>query len=275
MYERAFAGICLGAVLACSGSAAAAQDPTPDWSGTYVGIGVGGKFISTDVSNIQFSTPNGTIVPNTTSFSRNVQAVRLDLFTGHDWQPRPKFVIGVGGELGYGFNATSSSTLEPTSFTVNGVTYTANGANAQSFLADYVNKTNLDSNFRLRAGYAKPRMLLYVASGLAIETQRASLYNTPTSSFTAPNGTTYQVNPGYDTSKSTTRQGGSIGVGAEGRLTPKLAVRFEWRYEIFPSRDNTFKAQNAAYSASNTTSGNEQVLNVGLSYRFHGRKRKS
>ncbi len=267
--KNAITSLSLALSLTIPAATAVAQPADPKWSGAYIGIGFGGKFAQAQLSGIQFAGPNTTIQPNQNSLDVNAKAARIDILPGHDWQIGNRFLIGMKGEIGWGLNGRTSNNLTPTSFTVNGTTYTPTGSQLNNAVYTYTSRLNLDSTIGMRLGYVQGKTLLYVPVGLAIERMNTSLINPPAAGAITVGTNTVVLAPGYSTSKTNTKTGVAVGIGVERMLGARWRLRGEWRYVGFPSETQTRVSNvNGAYSATNGLSLRENVVNVGITYRF-------
>jgi len=112
-------------------------------------------------------------------------------------------------------------------------------------------KSDIDSQgmARLRAGYAIDNTLYYATGGLAIAHTQAS----------------FSDMPAFD-SNSETKNGWTLGVGAERALTDKWTTRVEYRYADFGRFADPNAATNAGWKDYNNIT--EHVIRLGFNYKF-------
>jgi outer membrane immunogenic protein len=85
------------------------------WSGFYVGIGVGGRWMDNDWTTTAAFDPNGVLIPFTTdpNASFNNGAFRVSGYAGHNWQVAPMWVAGVEADFGWADNHSTLASRIP------------------------------------------------------------------------------------------------------------------------------------------------------------------
>lgn len=160
-----------------------------DWSGPYIGATAGAGFLDT------FYVPSGSPDPELAGDGYLVGGL-----AGYNMQ-FDNFVVGVEGDISFGeIEATNS--LDQVDFEIPHV-----------------------ATFRLRAGYAHDRTLLYATGGLAIARGDMTL-------------------PAFSESEKMTHYGYVIGGGIEHALMDTLSIRMEYLYGNFEKKTYDFAAGN-------------------------------
>jgi len=119
-------------------------------------------------------------------------------------------------------------------------------------------KTDGIGLFTGQIGYAWNATLLYVKGGAAVTSNRFSILNTLT---------------GFDlASASSTRWGGTVGVGLEYGFTPNWSVGVEYDHLFMGHANNSFSVVNpiVAAAVNNRISQDVDMVTVRFNYRFGG-----
>jgi outer membrane immunogenic protein len=142
--------------------------PAADWSGFYVGLGVGMRSTQPDarVTEVLLSGGGGGLAATcaflvpfggcVTGQPLNDTALRASLYSGFNWQIAPQWIVGIEGDYGYADKTTTLLGMEyPVSTRVT-------GSAADSFSV----KTTWDASARARLGYLpNPAVMLYATGG--------------------------------------------------------------------------------------------------------------
>jgi outer membrane immunogenic protein len=216
--------------------------PAADWTGFYLGLGVGARSANANVSTVSETAGpffnvlalvcgggfggGGTSCATQTLSST---AFRFDPYIGFNWQFAPQWVAGFEGDFGF---ANNKSTL-------NGAAYPGGGVFNLSLAGDsFAVKSTWDAGARLRLGYlVTPTFLLYATGGAAWQHVAATATcndGTVCSAVAAPP----LITP-FSITDATTRLGYSIGGGIETMLTSHWLARAEYRYADFGSIQNS------------------------------------
>jgi outer membrane immunogenic protein len=224
--------------------------PSYNWTGFYLGAGVGMRSTLVDASvtaatidqSVNTGLPAGISVPipSAAQCARlggcipgeplDNTAFRGSVYAGWNWQVSPQWVLGVEGDVGWANKTT----------TLNGIDYpmsilpTFGGAAGNTFAV----KTTWDASVRARAGWLfNPSVLLYVTGGAAW----LHVESTSTCDTVAAGGSPCRPG-GYAPSvitDSRTKTGWTLGGGIEAMLNPNWLVRAEYRYADFGTISNT------------------------------------
>lgn len=229
------AAVALGALLAVSGSAIAADidmaDPAYDWSGFYLGAQTG--YLWGDGDTYAYVAA-GTILRRG---EQKADSWLGGLYAGYNWQPTSGVVFGVDADFAF-MNANSG---------LEGTVTAAGGPGGANFHGTDVDWT---SAFRLRAGFTADRFMPYLAGGLALA------------------GADFDFDHAADAgSMSKTLVGFTVGGGFEWAATDNIIFRTEYRYtdygkstrgHVFPLFPTEF--QKGAFSSHD--------VRVGLAWKF-------
>jgi outer membrane immunogenic protein len=172
------------------------------------------------------------------------------------------YVVGVEGDVSWKNGETSKTQSSPTIWLP-----------VQQFSGSL--KQGADGSLRLRAGYlVTPWTLLYATGGLAVANVSGS-YSYTSTSIAGPFGsaTVYGAATWSDT-----LIGGTVGVGAETQVAPRVKARIEYRYTDFGSfSKNVPLTNNNSFACGPGVCGtnahidlraSEQRFTVGLGYDF-------
>jgi outer membrane immunogenic protein len=154
------------------------------------------------------------------SFSGTAVSYIIGVFAGYRVQVG-NYVVGVEGDINWKNGETSKTQSSPTSWLP-----------TQTFAGSQ--KQGTDGSLRVRAGYlVTPWTLLYATAGLAVASVSGS-YSYYSASFPILPGGVSAVVSGAG-SWSDTRVGGTVGVGAETEIAPRVKARVEFRYTDYGS----------------------------------------
>ncbi len=262
-----------------------AQAMANDWTGLYLGLGLGERSTIVDssvASAVETFQPAAgfppldlfTVAPcpcaNGQSLDKN--SFRVAPYLGFNWQFAPQWVTGIEGDWGW---ATGKRT-------VSGMIYPAP---VFQNIGTYSVKSTWDASIRARLGYLPtPSVLVYATGGAAwlhIEQTSDCPSNTVASNCqtVVPTGT---FGPPSITD-STTRLGWTIGGGLEAMLWSHWIVRAEYRYTDFgtwsptdvrtcapPSAGACFATGAAAITVTDDVRVRTHAAMIGLAYKFGG-----
>jgi outer membrane immunogenic protein len=229
--------------------------PASDWSGFYVGAGVGGKWMDSDWNTTTAFFPTGAVIPFTTDpharFSGS--AVRFSAYAGYNWQLSPVWVAGIEGDVGYADNHRTEASRIPGLGLLNAGSFTQV-------------KGTWDASIRGRAGYLiTPSLLAYGTAGVSFQHVQAVA--------TCP-ADTFVCNPAVGTqsfSNSSDRVGWTVGGGLEGKISQNWLARAEYRYSDFGAFSfNAIPFTISTFGANARLSTTTQIVTVGLAYKFGG-----
>jgi outer membrane immunogenic protein len=214
-----------------------------NWSGFYVGAGLGFRSSQTDVNvNSARNTGNPAVLvdqflaadclaglPCVRGQQFNGTAFRASPYLGYNWQMNSRWVLGIEADAGFGDQTTASQGDYPAT------PFLPGGSPSKSFSV----KTSWDASVRGRAGYlAQPDVLLYATAG------PAWLHVESTSNCSTLASADGNCIPGFGLAPasighSTTKLGATVGGGVEAMLSPNWIVRGEYRYSDFGPINNT------------------------------------
>jgi len=227
----------------------------PNWSGLYVGIGVGARANAVDANatSATVGTPPVPIAlsiaasgdPNALAFWQQQQgaqqyldtiALRGGIYAGWNFQMGPSYVMGVEADFAY---ANETASFHGSPYPANLIFGTPTPLPLGASPTDSLRlTTRWDASLRLRGGWlATPFMLLYLTGGLAwanVEAQSTcSPFSTPGVSNCAP-GNYFSGTLGPDVITHTqTRLGWTLGAGAEMLLGSQWVARVQYRFSDF------------------------------------------
>ena len=209
-----------------------------DWTGFYLGAGVGARSsqVDGDVSQDSINGFNNFIrndlcAPggfSCSGASLNSTAFRISPYLGYNYQFATQWLAGIEGDVGFG----SKTTTLVGAFAPN--TGISNFDGHDSFAV----KTGWDASLRGRLGFlVTPSFLVYGTGGAAWQ----HIEGTSTCSTVAEAVTT--CFPGFLApsviTDSTTKLGFTVGAGIETMLSHNWIVRGEYRYADFGTITNT------------------------------------
>jgi outer membrane immunogenic protein len=256
------------AVVALSGSAFAADFPakvmaTPavaaaNWTGAYVGLGLGGRMLDADWRTTEIFAPGGGLIPfffTDPDSSLSSTAFRVSGYAGYNWQINPTWLLGVEADLGWADNKDKELSRIP------GLGFLGAGTGSFAEVSG-----SWDASVRLRGGMLlTPSTLGYLTGGVAFQHLEATA--------TCPFTDGWVCNPVFGTqsfSSSTTRTGWTLGVGVEAMLSEHWLARVEYRYSDFD--DFSFVAMppesNSRWGANARLSTTTQMLTAGLAWKL-------
>jgi outer membrane immunogenic protein len=228
--------------VACAADMPVKAPPAPpapvyDWTGFYVGAGLGFRSSDTKADVTSASDTVGGAPFNLISAADclggpcvlgapfNGTSFRFAPYLGYNWQIAPRWVVGLEGDVGFGNQTTS----------LNGSFYPAPSIGGTAF-ESFALKTTWDAGARVRAGFLiNPTVLFYVTGGPAwLHIESTSNCSTAAGGSCAGGA----FGPPVITD-ATTRLGGTVGAGIEAMLWPNWIVRAEYRYANFGTISNT------------------------------------
>jgi outer membrane immunogenic protein len=212
--------------------------PVADWSGFYVGAGVGMRSTQPDVRGTerriagvdQLAAFCAALVSSggcVTGEPFNNTALRANLYSGYNWQIAPQWVVGVEGDFGY---ADKTTTLRGVEYPITGL---LTGSAADSFGV----KTTWDASARARIGYLpNPAVMFYTTGGAAW----LHIESTSTCNISINANCSSPIGSGpFSITNSTTRLSWTVGGGIEAMLAPNWIARGEYRYAEFGTIGNS------------------------------------
>lgn len=226
----------------------------PNWSGPYVGLGVGGRFSAVD-ANITSATvgtpptaiPLPAVDPGTTNpiafweqnqgamqYIDNI-ALRGSLYAGWNFQVAPTYVVGIEADFAL---ANERAVFHGSPYPANlqfGSPSTPFGASPNDAFSV---KTRWDGSARLRGGWlANPSTMFYLTGGIAWANLQASsgcsTVPTPNVSNCAPGNYFGGTLGPARIDHSGTRLGWTAGVGFDLWLWSNWVARVQYRYADF------------------------------------------
>lgn len=228
--------------------------PVFSWTGFYVGVGVGARWMDSDWTTTAAFDPGGGLIPFSTdpnaSFSDT--QFRISGYAGYNWQVAPVWVIGLEGDFGWANNKDTLGSRIPGLGILNGGSFTEV-------------KGSWDASLRARAGYLiNPTLLAYVTGGAAWQHVEVTA--------TCPADTTV-CNPALGAqsfSNSSNRLGWTVGGGLEAMFMQHWLARIEYRYSDLGSFSFTAIpfAGGSRFGANVDLSTTTQIVTVGLGYKF-------
>lgn len=218
-----------------------------DWSGLYLGAGLGFRSADTDVNVNSARDTSGPAVladrflasdcyiglPCVRGQPFNGTSFRFSPYLGYNWQLNSRWVLGIEADAGFGSQTTvSGGSYYPAT------PFLAGGASSNSFSV----KTGWDASIRGRVGYLiEPGTLLYATGGpawLHVETtSNCSTVFADDGDCSSSGGFT-----GFSPASIThaqTKLGATVGGGVEAMLSPNWIVRGEYRYSDYGTISNT------------------------------------
>jgi outer membrane immunogenic protein len=224
------------AALAAAPAAAYTKAPTAtDWTGFYLGAGIGSRSSQVDGDVSQDSINGfsnfiendlcapGSFFSSCSGESLNGTAFRISPYFGYNYQFATQWLAGIEGDVGFGGKTT---TLANVFYPNTGMT---NFDGPDSFAV----KTGWDASLRGRLGFlVTPSLLLYGTGGAAWQHVEAT---SNCSGFCPAN---FALAPLVITD-ATTKLGWTVGVGIEAMLWHNWIVRGEYRYADFGTITNT------------------------------------
>jgi outer membrane immunogenic protein len=220
-----------------------AKAPAPianDWTGFYLGAGVGARSSQVDgdvtpdsVNNLNNFNGNDACAPggsfsSCSGASLNDTAFRISPYLGYNYQFATQWLAGIEGDVGFGSKTT----------TLANVFYPNTGLSNFSGHDSFAVKTGWDASLRGRLGFlVTPSFLIYGTGGAAWQQIEAT--STCSTFITGVS----VCDPGLLVpsviTDSATKLGYTIGAGIETMLSPNWIVRGEYRYADFGTITNT------------------------------------
>jgi outer membrane immunogenic protein len=233
-----FAGNALAADMAYK-AAPMAPPPVYNWTGFYLGGNIGGGW--GDLKSTELP-PGSLAFPAGTGFAtNNLSGVLGGVQGGYNWQPaNNNFVFGVEGEYSWADLNGTATTISA----VNGFNSTVNAK-----LKDIAMATG-------RLGFAANNWLLYAKAGGAWG--QGNSFGT----VTTPGGAFFG-----NTSTSTNRTGGVIGLGVEWGFASNWSAKLEYDHVDFGGSDISV-ASTASPTTFVHTSEKVDIVRAGVNYRF-------
>lgn len=235
---------------------AAAIAPPPavamDWTGFYVGAGLGGEW----TNNRWTTLLRAGGIPGTNSNPVDIDQTKLRaaLFAGYNWQLNQNWVVGLEAELGHAFGRARQ---------IYGVPGTFAGAYPAGSTDHTDANVKWDGGLRARVGVLlTPSTLLYATGGAAFITPEYfsdCRLATPGWCF----GT-------FSEKHSSTKVGWTLGAGVETRLSRNWTARAEYRHANFGTWSQTFFAAVPADTLQIRTQLRTHTLMLGVAYQFGG-----
>jgi outer membrane immunogenic protein len=254
-----------------------AKAPAPiinDWTGFYLGAGVGARSsqVDGDVSQDSFNnlsnfTGNdrcapGSFFPSCSGESLNNTGFRISPYLGYNYQFATQWLAGVEGDVGFG---SKTATLAGAFYPNTGI---SNFDGRDSFAV----KTGWDASLRGRLGFlVTPSFLVYGTGGAAWQhIDATSTCSMGSNSFSA-------CEPGLLApsviTDSATRLGWTVGAGIETMLWQNWIVRGEYRYADFGTITNTdtrtcVRCLLSPVAITDTLRLRTQTATFGIAYKF-------
>jgi len=227
-----------------------------NWSGLYVGAGVGARFADPKWTTTAAFTPAGAPFPLSTDPNATFSnaAFRFSGYAGYNWQVSPIWVVGLEGDFGWANNRSTLASRIPGLGIVNGGSFSEV-------------RGSWDASLRARAGYlVAPQWLAYATGGVAFQHLEAIA--------TCPADPNNVCNPATGTqsfTSSSNRVGWTVGAGLETKLTQNWLARVEYRYSDFGSFSFVALPISATtFGANATLSTVTHMATLGLAYKFGG-----
>jgi outer membrane immunogenic protein len=228
--------------------------PYSNWSGPYLGIGVGARFnaIDANVTSATVGTPP-TAIPlppvsqgttNALAFWQQNQgamqyldhiAGRAGMYGGWNFQVASAYVVGVEGDFAF---ANEAAVFHGSPYPANLLFGSPSFSLGASPNDEFKVRTTWDGSARLRAGWlANPSMLLYLTGGVAWAhlhvTSTCTTVPTPNVSNCA-HGNYFSGTLGPEIiSHSATKLGWTAGIGVDTWLWSNWLLRAQYRYSDF------------------------------------------
>jgi outer membrane immunogenic protein len=252
--------------------------PTPavqDWTGFYLGLGVG-----TRSSQIDGDMPQAGLVANfavcapafppfsftCTGESLNSTAFRINPYLGYNYQFAAQWLAGIEGDIGLGSKAATLAGL-----------FGPNSGASESIGAQdsFTVKTGWDASVRARLGYlVAPSFLLYGTAGAAWQRIEATSICGLNAFGCAPGNLFGGYTP--TVTDAATKLGYTVGGGFETMLWRNWIVRGEYRFSDYGTITNTDTRSclisggcaTANVSVVETLRLRTQTASFGIAYKF-------
>jgi len=242
-----------------------------DWTGFYLGAGVGARSsqVDGDVSQASINSFNncapGDSLPSCSGASLNDTAFRISPYLGYNYQFATQWLAGIEGDVGFGSKVT---TLANAFYPNTGI---SNFDGRDSFAV----KTGWDASLRGRLGFlVTPSFLVYGTGGPAWQhIDATSTCGTALPNFSVCNPGSFAPSVITD---SATKLGWTVGAGIETMLSQNWIVRGEYRYADFGTITNSDTracppASNCVPSSlaiTDTLRLRTQTATFGIAYKF-------
>jgi outer membrane immunogenic protein len=217
-----------------------------DWTGFYLGAGVGARSSQVDGDVTQNSIDNfnnftsqrlctpASFFSSCSGQSLNNTAFRFSPYLGYNYQFAPQWLAGIEGDVGFGSKAT---TLASAFYPNTGI---SNFDGHDSFAV----KTGWDAGLRARLGFlVTSSFLVYGTGGAAWQhIEATSTCSTALSDGSSCSANSFAQNGPLSPSiitDSQTKLGWTLGAGIETMLGHNWIVRGEYRYADFGTITNT------------------------------------
>jgi outer membrane immunogenic protein len=246
-----------------------------DWTGFYLGAGVGARSSQVDgdvsqdsINRFNNFTSDGVCVPggffsSCSGEPLNNTTFRISPYVGYNYQFATQWLAGIEGDVGFGSNTT----------TLAGAFYPNTGISNFDGHDSFAVKTGWDASLRGRLGFlVTPSFLVYGTGGAAWQhIEATSTCSTSTNDFTwcQPELLASAV-----ITDSTTKLGWTVGAGIETMLSHNWIVRGEYRYADFGTITNTDTRACACFGVptnlaiTDTLRLRTQTATFGIAYKF-------
>ena len=264
MKKLALALIAVGALVGTSALAWAADmavkapPPAPsapayNWTGFYVGGQGGGGWFDNNVTNGPVVLGTGTNFPPGLVHSPEHGSGGLGgIYGGYNYRIN-QFVVGIDGDYSWASLKGSSSTL--------GVPVAATGCTVAPCITNDTDKIKWIATATGRLGYAANNWLLFAKAGWAGAGFSGTENNFGNAGANTANGT-----------NSSTRNGWTIGAGAEYGFAPHWSAKLEYDYVQFSSTsyNSTFISTTTGATSIfvRNASSDINLVKAGVAYRF-------
>ena len=242
----------------------AALPPALNWSGFYVGVGLGGRWAENDWTTtcLQPVTFNPTCTPASSAFplqfatanptTFDPSGFRVSGYLGYNWQIGT-WVLGLEGDFAWA----------DTEQTRRGIPGTFLAANLAALTDTATVNDKWDASIRGRVGFlVAPSALIYATGGITWLEKEVSA--TCTAPF-FPVG--WCVANNFQTA-SKTLTGWTVGAGVEWMFLPNWILRAEYRYSEYDSTSFQFFANVPIDSFNFTVDAITHTAYAGIAYKF-------
>jgi outer membrane immunogenic protein len=232
--------------------------PVYDWTGFYVGLNGG---YSWGNSSNTYTITGFAPVGSSTHMNGGVFGGQI----GYNWQPNRNFVIGIEADLqGTWQNGTDNPPSVATTTNCNffGAVLTCPGTNS----VGVDEKLRWFGTARARLGFVPwDNVMFYVTGGAAFG--EVEWNATTTNAGTFAGATTTAINSATATS---THAGWTVGGGSEWVLSGPWTAKLEYLFVDLGTIGNTFTAGGPVPTVTMTSHVRDNVVRIGLNYRFGG-----
>ncbi len=274
--QRCLGGRSAGGSAGIQGASVAAA--AYDWSGFYVGAGLGFRASDTaaDVNSARDTTFPAVLTDRFVaagcaaglSCVRGAQyndtTFRFSPYAGYNWQVNSRWVLGIEGEVGLGSQSTVTGGFYPaTPFLAGG------GSTSNAFSV----KTTWDASLRGRVGYlVNPGVMVYGTAGpswLHVESTSNCSTLESADGECASDGGFIGLGPSRITDSST-KLGVTAGGGIEAMLSPNWIARGEYRYSDYGTINNidTRSSPSGVQTVNYDVKIKTHTATFGLAYKF-------